>query len=154
MQYKLRFRVWDNERTKWVPGCQIRPTGTVYQRRNRPTGFGDEDYYVEMVPPRYVIERSVGWHDKKGYLICEGDILRLGKDESFWRKYKQAQQRIPEVDRGPMLDPGAAVVLLQPPRFWLVGEMFGKGGSLLVSTHDCEVIGNIHEHPHLLAKTS
>lgn len=42
------------------------------------------------------------------------------------------------------------VVELRPPRYWLKEEDMGWEGEDFVSPEDCEVIGNIYEHSHLL----
>jgi len=121
----------------------------------------DADAFLDRVKLR----QFTGLRDKNGKEIYEGDIVRkidfgyakrsdiYGLDFDEWLKVNNVLSYEIEDDDFvkyyyvTLVD---VVVMDRFPRFWLKSESFGYEGEDLVEPSDCEVIGNIYEHPEML----
>lgn len=138
MSREIRFRVWQQEKNRFCQG-HISHDGKLYFIHYDPEVKADGRFghYIGACVPRspeeYVVEQFTGLKDSKGVEIYEGDIVR-----STYRILKVTS------------DPDRYVVR---PVEWL-----SEGGwsiaCLQVKSNQVpyEVIGNIHEHPHLILK--
>lgn len=120
--------------------------------------------FVNMLsePDIYKVRQFTGLKDRNGQEIYEGDIIRVieigfaeEKDDIYnfdeWAKevisYVVDHDGYVTYEYSVLND---VVVLDRFPRYWLKNESFGYGGEDLIDPGNCEVIGNIYEHPHLL----
>ncbi len=89
--------------------------------------------FVEVRPD--TVGQYIGRKDEGGKEIYEGDIVSVNKDcyavsHGEWGRNKD--------------------VVKMGLRTWLKHEQFGYEGENLIDPDECEVIGNIHEHPELM----
>lgn len=133
MKREIKFRAWDNATSRMLVyemhmsfyPFAIQPNGAVYK---------------EGVLQDYVLMQYTGLKDRNGVEIYEGDILRLMYPRlHFCGGYEGKEELIVQID-------------FHGGGFWFTG-----GGATDCNWHfyndeDREVIGNVFEHPHLLAK--
>lgn len=130
MNREIKFRAWDKLRKGMVP-----VTGLVWDNRGLALDtfdYRDTDQWERSGD--YTLMQYTGLSDKNGVEIYEGDVLR----------YQQVQ--MPD-EQGIVLD-----------TIWYTNarvEWDGVDGCWVIKHQRCEgrpeVIGNIYEHPHLLA---
>lgn len=131
-----KFRVWEHD-VKFM-NDQVRIT---YNR------FGGNKIFVEVtegvdwkdVDEKYLMQ-STGLHDVNGKEIFEGDILEI-KDHP----YQRSTGRLSGLKTGIEID---GYYLIQYDRE-IAGYVVGDWKTREVIRY-CTVIGNIHEHSHLL----
>lgn len=66
------FRVYDNEKKRWVKNFYIMPNGDMFTLEK--TLFRSK--LVFMSKQRYVLHRNIEAYDSKGEMIFEGDIVK------------------------------------------------------------------------------
>ena len=121
---EIKFRAWDSQIKKWYApkDISVGGDGVVWV-------CGDGFMGWEEVPPDVVhLMQFTGLHDKNGKEIWEGDILSNGhyNCEVYWN-----QERGAWYWRTPSNQDGMAIYVC-------------------VNEGLFEVLGNVHEHPHLL----
>lgn len=146
------FRVWDNERHKYVGDCVIEfkiygvETSVVVCPNSQEYAYDScHDYYNEG---RFVIEQSTGLKDKNGKEIYEGDIITETYSASKDGLYKEngeykvedywvVKYNVKRAGFSPFCD-------CSTEGEYLYEEYIPK------SYVEVEVLGNIHENPELL----
>lgn len=135
MSREIKFRVWDTRDYKWIDNAFVR------------TGDGDVQLYqydswekawtvCGQEPGRLILEQFSGLKDSNGNPIYEGDILRHGERQGV-------------VTFGEFSDNEFVCHF-----GWFVNWLYypeWDDGFNPKSVLDMEIIGNIHEHPHLLS---
>ena len=130
---RTNYRIWDTKENNYfeptfeahrgrLEELLLTPSGELMRRT--PEGMEHESAF----PDRYIVEFSTGLHAKNGVEIYEGDLLEANKDgeaEEVW------------------FDTERAMFLRRRGDFEIV---------LHANIQMFEVIGNIHQHAHLLAK--
>ena len=71
----MAFRVWDNKEQKWVRGVQyIAKNGDLLMSEHKL--FGTEKTSL-MPETRYTWHQDIGYEDKNGKMIYEGDVCKI-----------------------------------------------------------------------------
>lgn len=143
MTRPLKFRAWDKE-----DGTEYRPLGL--------SGTNDH-YHSEIIslscrfPERFDWEQSTGLTDKDGKEIYEGDIVRILYTD--WPSLPVGDSRSLDQYLSDISSLAEIVFVSSCFRVHLGPDKHGfrTFGSLNMGGHGrIEVIGNVHEHPHLL----
>lgn len=138
---QIKFRAWDKKEEKWIEDFLVDSNGFVceYDDTRWTGGWNDFDA---------VLMQFTGLLDKNGKKIYEGDIVRYRDDNTSDNTVKIANvfwSCAADWANVPFLHPFAAMV---------GGKYLPDGRSIetvfVTTPKACEVIGNIHEHPHLL----
>jgi hypothetical protein len=131
MQRQIKFRGQRVDNKEWVYGCYIPGIYRDYSYIAHPTFHSKDIDFLKINNAFMIIPKTVGQFtgllDKNNVEIYEGDIVKTdsgANQKVCWRE-------------------DMAMFVLR----------FNQGASTNISA-DCEVIGNIHEHPHLLNKTN
>lgn len=125
----IKFQAWDKEtKIMWTWEDIIR---------------AEEDGVISLLDmlrqDQFVPRRFTGRHDRKGKEIYEGDILQLC---TTYLKYGYPDEIVQGEIRWD-IDLTAFVVVVSDDEIHLLGDV-------VESDEECEVCGNIYEHPHLL----
>ena len=126
------FKAWDNKNKRWADYFVINSEGGIVSLSWN-TLYG---VYILGDILDATLCRSTGLKDKKGNLIFESDIVEF---EPF----------DPDHYKGDYLPQQKFEVKLNG-RYWLKDERSGFEGELLLSSIDCEIIGNVFENKNLL----
>ena len=129
MSRELKFRVWSEDRERYLDDCEI-----DYEHAILLACYSGKTE-VEDGDDRYIIEQDTGLKDKNGEKIHEGDIIKVDND-----KLAIPYEHKTEASEVFYSNSKTAFVY----RTWY--------GEIPVGRHDTsvEVIGNIHENPELL----
>lgn len=124
---KLRFRAW-NKKSRWMEhDLYLSFDGFIYQRAE--FGYNTPHTEIEMVNnENIVLMQFTGLLDKNGREIWEGDIVRF--DGHTWE------------------EKFTACIIEKNGGFW--ADRKDGLGDYLGNFKYREVLGSIHEHPHLL----
>jgi uncharacterized phage protein (TIGR01671 family) len=97
-----------------------------------------------------------GLKDKNGKEIFEGDVVAIMGSDCSKCPSKDENGDCALVDEDcPVVEKSRDVVTMNRlPIYWLENEFFGYEGEDLVSPDECEIIGNIYEHPELIEEAS
>ena len=132
----LRFRAWDKKRKAWLPG------GYGFNLLGESLNIGG--LFGGLPLERWndmEIMQFTGMTDQGGQDIYEGDIIQYQRTVSIIG----LDSNLPgQQDLGERIEPESflGVVEWRTPTFWCDG---------MLSIHaNIEIIGNLHEHPHLL----
>lgn len=121
-----KFRAWDTFKQKWVKHFYITENGLIYNMEQQ---HRDLIGAVPIEKSGLILMQSTGLFDKKGNEIFEGDVVK----------------RVSLIPGGSDLI--GLVKMLEG--CWVIDD--GKQAILLWTEVDENiVIGNIHEHPHLV----
>ena len=159
---EIKFRAWDGEKMHYdtVPFA-IRPDGIMCIGSK---GYNETQFNVETNIDciAKAVMQYTGLRDKNGKEIWEGDIVRkviwgykAKREIEDFDEWLQIERVITYEIDGEYIsyyyDDGRDVVTMERfPTYWLKNESFGWEGEDLWDPEYCEVIGSVHEHPHLL----
>ena len=131
---EIKFRVWDSERKRMSLPFKL-DGFTIF--------FTDDTIPFQFLSDtnRFKIMQYVGFSDKNGKEIYEGDILRTTMT-LVWDLYLDNDIEETEVI--------TTVVEYQPPKF--TQRRFDDGLLYTFDMEDFEVIGNIYENPEVIDK--
>lgn len=137
----LRFRAWHNGKMVYSYDLKMMPFGNEFFLASE--GVYDD---VADLARDAVVMQSTGLHDKNGKEIFEGDIVTYKYLSGFACEDEDYQSK------GVEQKPGA--VEFRNGEFW-PREFYNdcEDGFYAYRLFDIEVIGNVHEHSHLLPKT-
>jgi hypothetical protein len=109
----------------------------------------------ELAQAREQSQQFICRHGKNGQEIFEGDVVAIMGSDCSKCPAKDENGDCALTDEScPVVEKHRDVVTMERfPLYWLKNEFFGYEGEDLVSPDECEVIGNVYEHPELLAAT-
>ena len=119
---ELKFRAWDTLTDDWYDG-------TLEIDFDWGGIVNEAVDLMNLEEGRYIVMQYTGLKDKNGKEIYEGDILRTGTDKDMVVGWSERF---------------ASFVIHREG--WAFQHWFGEA----CDPEDCEVIGNIYEHPELL----
>jgi hypothetical protein len=146
MEDRFKFRAWDTVNGCWykdgplaAQGAYLDEDGGLYLE------FDDYDPYPAEAD-RYIVQTCTGLKDRDGRLIYEGDLLDDPSgnvlEVRYWSMCMRFQCYVRSKDRGDGLEPP-----IYPWEVYLDDRWAG-------TLRDNAIIGNVHEHPHLLEPLS
>lgn len=152
MSRAIRFRAWDKQRAQWFPMKNamclvINPTSTdlVFMTAQGPYPLPDTGQPNGGIN-RFVLEQFTGLQDAKGIDIYEGDIVLQHGDRDIEGWHFAVGNIETFIPLTPVNCNGAK---------WTMGMALGASSRLRRWTGGnepfYEVVGNIHEHSHLLS---
>lgn len=146
MSRVIKFRAWHAKRGQWLhdgkpDGCHILGETILFGEWMRGVSIEELNDVV--------VEQFTGLNDKSGQSVYEGDIVEI-KGEMIGHYFRAETNEVvggqfPYTWKGVVeWDSGYAAFLIQ-----YVGQDYdGRGHGMDLPR--CKVLGNIHEHPHLL----
>lgn len=126
------FRVWEVVARRYTKSHVIDGDGRVYIRAVK-----DCPYNTSVSDDSVVVERFTGQHDKTGKPIYEGDLLR-GPISTGWSHKVRRKDWVSQVK---WCDWNAG---------WVMKGVVRGDYRFFPTWKQCEVIGNVHETPHLI----
>ncbi|PAF19722.1 YopX family protein [Terribacillus saccharophilus] len=148
---KLKFRAWDKEKNKFFEPTYKAYRGELEDLSISLTGdltlrtFDKPAIHQSLFPDRFEIEQFTGLKDKNGTEIYDGDIIQF-VDFDTTGGHRDDHEYI-----GLVKDSNGLFEVWNSPE----SEYFGCDGSFILhfisfQDDELEIIGNIHEHSHLL----
>ena len=128
MQNRFKFRVWDNNKRKYLDNGYIHRIGYLVMPMMK------NDYSLAEAEGDFVIEQCTGLKDRNGKLIYEGDILKISSNTD-----REVISPVVWYDE----ETGFCVKYKE--------ELFRF--NTYRKYHKLEIIGNIHENPELLKES-
>lgn len=147
MKREIKFRAWDKNRKKmsrvgaieFIDRVEMRPGVSVFTHENNIRA----DHWIEM--DACELMQYTGHKDKNGKEIYEGDVVkRIRLSFDFDKPESDDEIRTEEI----------SFIEYRNAGFWVAKENFGWEGENLWDWDKLEIIGNIHEHPHLLTSST
>ncbi len=163
---EIKFRVWDNRDNRWCVeqeyiGCEhgLTPVEWKIGRVNLHLGMGMSPEEIAAYRRKaFTVEQFTGLRDKNGKEVYDGDIIeakwtervgRMEAGEEVWEKRSRCE-------RGQII---WTVYGIHLSYFTWLHDNPGEIGRPIeiqfypLEHHEREVIGNVHEHSHLLNPT-
>lgn len=123
---EIKFRAWDKERLEWE---YLPESGNIELGQTE-----GETFFLEFDYERFIIEQFTGLYDKNGSGIYEGDVV----------KYDAIRGKTCQITWD-----------IELSRFIIMTKCKGDyAGLTTYNKSELEIIGNIHENPELLEKTT